>query len=491
MYKVVSFVALALIVSFVGLVAFGYIELPSQFFGQVHENPPDTPIPTPPIDGPAPITDIPDQPTPVLGEPIATIVTGDLIRMSSNLSDAYKMKDDNEMFLQIDLEAITLKSEKRLPLNLCIVIDRSGSMGSEQKLDYTKEAAKFVIDQLTSTDYIAIVVYDDVVETLVPSTRVENKEHLKAVINELYDRGSTNLGGGLLEGIKQVKTHYNSDSINRILLLSDGLANEGITDPVELGKIAQDARERGINTTTLGVGVDFNEDLMANLSDYGGGNYYFIDKPEQIATIFSKELDELLKVIAQNVLITMQLAEGVKLEKIYEYKYNVKGTKVSVPLTDIYSGEERKIVCKLNVPAKDFKLYDALTIKLDYKDALETGKLIEEVASLSYACTEDKKLVDNGHNRKVYENKEVILLAEAMHTSAELIQEGQYEKAKEVLDVQTKSTILANKDYKNAAITEQIILANDYLEMNNEETTEEEYKYQQRGLKSDSRATSR
>ncbi len=233
---------------------------------------------------------------------------------------------------------------KRLPLNISLVLDRSGSMSGD-KIEYVRRAASFVVDNLQPEDVLSIVSYDDNVEVEFPSSQVLNKELIKNKIRNLTDRGSTNLSGGMLEGFKQVKSTYKSGYVNRVLLLSDGLANAGVTDPALLrNMVTEKVRTEGISLSTFGVGADFNEDLMTSLAENGSGNYYFIESPDKIPAIFDQELKGLLSVVAQNMDLELVLPEGVQIDKVFGYPYKVEKGVLKIDFRDIFSEDTKGVL---------------------------------------------------------------------------------------------------------------------------------------------------
>jgi Ca-activated chloride channel family protein len=237
------------------------------------------------------------------------------------------------------------------PLNISVVIDRSGSMAGD-KIRYAKQAAKYLVDQLSPQDYISIVMYDHTVNVLQEATSVRNKLQIKQKIDGIVERGNTNLMGGALEGYQQVTQNYRPGYVNRVLLLSDGLANQGITDPGQIDRtVRQKMRQNGISISTFGVGRDYNEDLMTNMAESGAGNYYFIDRPERIASIFEQELNGLKTVVAKQVGLTITLPDFVDIEQVYGQPYEQNGRKLNVHFNDIFSEETKGVLIRYTIQA--------------------------------------------------------------------------------------------------------------------------------------------
>jgi Ca-activated chloride channel family protein len=181
-------------------------------------------------------------------------------------------KQEFYVYFELSGAKITAEEKKRVPLNISLVLDRSGSMAGD-KIAFVKKAAQFVIDNLADGDFLSVVQYDNQIDVVCPSARVQDKTELKRAVEEITSRGMTNLSGGMLSGYEQVSSTKQDKFVNRVLLLSDGLANQGITQPEQLQELTrQKFRDEGIALSTFGVGGDFNEVLMANLSEYGGAN---------------------------------------------------------------------------------------------------------------------------------------------------------------------------------------------------------------------------
>jgi Ca-activated chloride channel family protein len=180
----------------------------------------------------------------------------------------------------------TTELSPRRPLNLSVVLDRSGSMAG-YSLSNAIQATQKLVDFLSPNDLLSVIIYDDVAEIIVPHQAVTNKKEIKAKIKQIKARGCTNLSGGWLLGCTQIESHLSTEKLNRVLLLTDGLANVGERRPNILMKTAQEKANLGIITTTLGFGNNFNEDLLIGMADSAGGNFYFIQSPDDAADVFS------------------------------------------------------------------------------------------------------------------------------------------------------------------------------------------------------------
>jgi Ca-activated chloride channel family protein len=297
-----------------------------------------------------------------------------------------------EIFLRIDVTGLG-EMGKRPPLDVAMVLDRSGSMEGE-KLAYAKKAVETVIDRLAPTDHVALVAYDSMVDVIFPRRKADDALVMKTK-TQLIDAGTcTNLSGGLLEGLHQLGG--GEGALRRVFLLTDGLANEGVITPAGLADIAGQGVKRGKGVSTFGVGVDFDEALLRRLADAGAGNYYYISSPDDLPAIFSEELGELGDVVAQN--LTLDFNSKV-VEILGALGFDESG--LPAKAGDIRAGAVRSVMLALAVPTTDegeVVLGDVTCTWTSLDDAMVQQEKIITVAAIA---STDASRVESSVNEEV------------------------------------------------------------------------------------------
>jgi Ca-activated chloride channel homolog len=342
--------------------------------------------------------------------------------------------DNNQVYLHIDLKADKVDSPKeRTPLNLAIVIDKSGSMDEKNKLTYVKKAVEHIIDNLDEGDYVSVVAYNHEVSVVQTSTPVSNKYALKEKVNSLRAGGYTNLSGGMLEGYDQLI--FKKGYVNRVLLLSDGLANRGITDRYLLGdKVRELNRKEGIVISTFGVGNDFNEDLMTEIAEYGKGNYYYIRNSEQIPDIFAQELNGVRTLVGQSTKVKVRFPDNyLSLNKVYGYPYDINGDEVTIDFKDIFSGQDKTVLLKFNI-RKTPKTKIEFECELQYDDVANDFKRIRETEYCSIETVASKYEFEKGYDESVQQSVALFESNDIMEQALKEADLGNYTKAKEHLE---------------------------------------------------------
>jgi Ca-activated chloride channel family protein len=356
-----------------------------------------------------------------------------ILNFNACLDNEYALDSSGEFYLYAELKAARAMAKKeRIPLNISLVIDRSGSMSGD-KLAYAIKAVEFVIQNLTSEDYLSVIQYDDKVSVVSISEKVTNKDNLIRKTREIRPGGSTNLSGGMLAGYEQVAKTQKEGFVNRILLLSDGLANCGVTNPDDLKTIAQNYfRDRKIGTSAFGLGSDFNEELMMSLAEYGGANYYFIKIPDQIPQIFADELHGLLNVVTQNTVLEISFPLNFEVEKVFGYVYQQSENKLSINFNDMYSEEEKAILVKFRKKAPLFNLSE-FNVNINFADVAETMMSHSMTKKLNLNLTKDIQLYNNSFNNVAAENVAFFVTSDMFNEVTKLVDQNRIDLADQKL----------------------------------------------------------
>lgn len=253
------------------------------------------------------------------------------------------------VYLKIGLQ-VDGEGDYRAPVNLAFVIDRSGSMQGE-KLARAKEAAKAAINRLHPDDIVSVVAYDDTVRVLLPATKVADRTAVIGAIDALEIGGNTALFAGVSVGASELRKFFDRERVNRVVLLSDGLANVGPATPAELGALGASLKKEGISVSTIGLGLGYNEDLMVRLAGHSDGNHAFVEHPRDLARIFDLEFGDAVSVTAQDVLVRIVCAEGTRPVRVLGREAEIAGRNVTVSVNQLYDAREQYILLELEAPA--------------------------------------------------------------------------------------------------------------------------------------------
>ncbi len=260
------------------------------------------------------------------------------------------VEGEHDVHCMLELEAPPPPGEgRRLPLHLALVLDRSGSMAGE-KLRVALACARYLVRRLRPVDRFALVTYDHEVELRVPLAPVDPLR-VEAALAGVRPGGQTNLSGGWLAGAEALRGVPSGSGPRKVLLLTDGLANVGITDREDLVALARQAGDDGIGTTTVGFGADFDEVLLTRMADAGGGNAHLAETPEDAPGIFAREFEDLVRLVAQNVAVEVRPTEAVRFVGVLnDYPAVPVEGGVQIQLGDAYGEERRRVVFALHVP---------------------------------------------------------------------------------------------------------------------------------------------
>jgi Ca-activated chloride channel family protein len=379
------------------------------------------------------------------------LLAGETLRLKLEPDRTVVLKGSpQEVVVKIDLSAIAhLKKVKRTPLNLAVVLDHSGSM-TGAKLEKARQAAMQLVDQLAPDDIFSLVIYSSQAQVLVPAQHVEDKEALKARIAKISAGGGTALYSGVKTGVDQLAEYLSSKRISRVILLSDGLANVGPSSTRELRQLGNELAGRDITVTTIGVGDDYNEDLMAGLAEASDANYYYVKDTEKLPAIFAKELGELLTVAAREVRIEIICPKGVRPIGFIGRAEKFEDQKASVNLSQFTPGQNRYLFlrCVVNEPKPEIA-----RVNVSYTDELDGGSSRSASDVVRIRFTDDKAVADRSVNYAVNSEKELMLTAVVKDAAMAAADAGKYQEASATL---SRQIIVLNSAYVSAPATVQV-----------------------------------
>jgi TolB-like protein len=277
-----------------------------------------------------------------------------------------------EEVIQIGIHSGELGFESLPPMNLAFVIDKSGSMQNVDKMDWVKESFDIFIEKVRSIDFVSLVVFDGNATVLYPSTKMNSRERrlaFKRVVHSITPGGGTNLRAGLELGYQQVLSNFRNEYTNRVLFLTDGVGEaSGILE------MAESYKEMGINVSTIGVGKDFDLNLMTDLAKRGGGSSRFISDREEMEEIFGSDLDRMVVPVARNLSMTLEFLLPVEVLDTWGYKNEVQEQKILYAQDTMHHADDETIVVHIKVlPQAVPGTKQLARFTVDYED-LEGGR---------------------------------------------------------------------------------------------------------------------
>ena len=344
----------------------------------------------------------------------------------------------------IQLKSPPNVSGRRLPLNIALVIDRSGSMEGEPP-NYVKQACGYVVDLLEPNDILSVVTFEEQVDVLVPARRVVNKTLLKEHINRLEVGNTTNLYDGVVAGCQQVASVMSEGYVNRVLLLTDGEPTAGIKDFGSIvGQVAEQ-KSRGITVTALGFGPEYNEELMAGVARRSGGNYYYIARPELIPEVFRRELESLMTIVARNMRLRMNLSRWVQLRQVFGRQPSASGPRhAEVNLIDMERGSAMSVLCELELAPHPAGVFRVVKAEVFYDDAV-SGKSEVLTGDIEFEFTPDKALVESGVNPIVQQELEIALASKNLEKTVMGMKTQQLSAMTATMELQKTMSLLASQ----------------------------------------------
>lgn len=334
------------------------------------------------------------------------------------------------VYLRIGIKSdSSARLNDRAPLNIALVIDRSGSM-SGRKMEEARKAALLAVERLGPRDVISVVSYDNVVEVEVPATRAGANAHINRKIKALTARGSTAIHAGLIAGAEEVRKFKSRDYVNRIILLSDGLANVGPRLPADFEALGRELGSEGIVVSTIGLGLGYNEDLMAGLAKAADGNHAFVQEPEDLANFFNKEFDDAQNILAQNIEIIIECESGVTIKRSLGRSATNENNRMTYKLGQLIAGTEQAILTELETPAMEANAGARIaTVRLVYH-ATHTNMRHDLTTAIEARASANQSEVEASHRQEVIGDATLLEARARKDEAIRLRDRGLYEEAK-------------------------------------------------------------
>lgn len=356
------------------------------------------------------------------------------VTIKSELASPLVLENSQDKnYLKVSLTGFPLSVAKRSPINLALVIDRSGSMGGD-RIKQATEAAVMAVNTLSPQDTLSVVIYDDIVDVIVPAAKLGNKAKLISQIRErLSARGATALFAGVSRGIKETSKFLDKAHVNRIILLSDGQANVGPSSTSELAELGKIAARKGIAITTMGIGEGYNEDLMAAIAQYSDGNHVFVQDTGTLEKAFAHEFGDVMSVVAQDVVVQINVADNVKPLRLLGREGEIRDNMVTVKLNQLYANQEKYVMLEV-LPAKGSAAQSKplADVNVSYNN-LVTGQKERWDDKMAVRYTASTRDVQKAQVEDVVVDSAIQKSAIQNEQALQLIDEGKMDEAKAVL----------------------------------------------------------
>ena len=320
-------------------------------------------------------------------------------------------------------------NQTRTPVNVAFVIDRSGSMEGE-RIAQARAAATMAVNRLNSRDIASVVVFDNVADVLMQAQPVHDPAVFDNAIRQIWARGSTAIHAGVLLGASEVRRYHEPGRLNRVVLLSDGGANIGPSKPADFALLGAALLSQGISVSTIGLGLGYNEDLMTKLAYASDGNHAFVERSDQLVSIFDKEFGDVLSVVAQELVIKIRLEPGFRPIRTLGRESEISGDQVTIRLNQIYGGQEKYVVLELD-PAKDIGLGDRKVAQVEVSyNGMASGKLTHLDVPVRARFTQDVADAEKYIDKKIMSDVTVQLANEINEEAVLLRDAGRIDDAK-------------------------------------------------------------
>lgn len=357
--------------------------------------------------------------------------------------------------VKVSLEGVALPAPTARPkANVAIVIDRSGSMSGE-KIEQARSAAITAVSMLSADDIVSVITYDDTAQVLVPATKLTAKEWVIESIRKIGIGGNTGLFAGVSTGAAEIAKFREPNRVNRIVLLSDGLANVGPSSPAQLGDLGASLRKDGVAVSTIGLGLGYNEDLMTQLAQRSDGNHVFAERATDLAQIFQREFGDILSVVAQSVSIAVTCRPGVRPTRVLGRDAEIYGSRIMTKLNQVYGGQEKYVMFEAEIdPAQLGSDRELATVELTYWDPVEKRQ-VSESSRRTLELADARTAVEESIDRPTFSAYYTQLSTLASEDAIKLADQGKKTEAAQLLNKTAETSRRAASELKIPALEQE------------------------------------
>jgi Ca-activated chloride channel homolog len=367
-----------------------------------------------------------------------------------------------EAVLQIGFSTALANDRRELrPINISLVIDKSGSMEAADKLSRVKDALLNLVSQLRERDVLSIVIFDSEAEVLMPARTLRDKESVKRLIRGIEPGSSTNIHAGLMLGYREVLKNYSEGSTNRVILLTDGIANQGVTDPERIAQDSMRFNDRGVDLSTIGVGLELNKDLLRHLAKSGRGLFHFVADAQDIEKVFIKEVQSLVSPVASEPDLEIDYDPGLELVQLYGYEPLKSDNYLRLKLDNMNHGMTQVVLLRFRVTRKrpsDASLL--VKVRFTYRD-LEQNKDVFKKQD-TFLNVRDYAAGSMLKDSEVGKNYSIAQLAQAIREMASACEERRFQQAENLLARAIDQTYQRYPNLEDEDIARTLTIAEKY-----------------------------
>jgi TolB-like protein len=355
-----------------------------------------------------------------------------------------------EEVIQIGIQGRETSFKELPPMNIAFIIDKSKSMSEQDKMDWVKDAFDIFIERVREKDFVSLVVFDDEAKVIFPTTQMRSMQErmkLKDAVHSINPGEGDNLEAGLSLGYKQVEANFRKDYSNRVLLLSDGTLS-GEEEVSGIFQMVENFNEMHINLSTIGVGVNYNLELMRNLADAGEGSSRFISNREEMERTFGSDLDRTFVPTARNLFMKLEFLQDVEILGTWGYDNRIEGNTIHYYLGTLHHRDYETILAQIRIPPQSApgstQRKNLIRFSLSYTD-LKCRQHYPDPYYLTVNFVDIKSPVTGYSDGMVLQSGTMLHYAQALKKIGELYYTEQLQPA---LDL----SISAQKEIKNVRL---------------------------------------